>query len=470
MRAPIQDQTPWRSPGEMAFRARGGTHGSGSVATSIGLAIGLAAILMLIAPAIWNRFPLIEYDSGGYLARWFEGYLVPNRSTTYGLFFAAGWPLDFWPEVVCQAAVAVWTVWLVLRAHGITSRPGSSLAIFIVLAIATTLPWIASVLLTDIFLGPAVLALYLLVRHTERLGRGERAGLVFLIAFAVSTHTATFLVIVGLWIVMAAATMFDRVLVPRHTVARVLAAIVLGTVMLLTANYAISKRFGVSPGGYGIVFGRLLEDGIVKRYLDDHCPDPTLVLCSHRSEINLTADEFLWGKSVFDQLGRFDGLGNEMRRIVLESLVEYPGMQLKAALIAIGRQLLFVKSGEGVVNTVYHTYGMMETFTPSVVPAMRAARQQHDEIRFEAINLIHVPVALGACALLPILAIVGWRRRRLSDVGLLASIVLLALLANAAICSVLSNPHDRYGARIAWVAPFVVLLLPFSRLRGDPDE
>jgi hypothetical protein len=342
--------------------------------------------------------------------------------------------------------------------------------IFVVLAVATTLPWIASVLLTDIFVGPAVLALYLLVRHSERLRRAERAGLVFLIAFAVSTHTATFLLIAGLWFAMAAATLLDRMLVPRQAVLNVFAAIVLGAAMLLAANYAVSKRFGVSPGGYGIVFGRLLEDGIVKRYLDEHCPDPTLVLCSHRDEINLTADEFLWGKSVFDRLGRFDGLGAEMRRIVLESLVQYPGMQLKAALIAIGRQLIFVKSGEGIVSTVYHTYGMMETFTPSVVPAMRAARQQHDEIRFDTINLIHVPVTLAACALMPIIAVFGWRRRRLSDVGMLATIVLLALLANAAICSVLSNPHDRYGARIAWIAPFVVLLLPFSRLRPDPDR
>lgn len=54
-------------------------------------------------PALWNRFPLLEYDTGGYLARWFEGYLVPSRSTTYGLFLAGGWPLDFWPIVLLQA-------------------------------------------------------------------------------------------------------------------------------------------------------------------------------------------------------------------------------------------------------------------------------------------------------------------------------------------------------------------------------
>ena len=41
---------------------------------------------VLLAPAIWNRFPLLQYDTGGYLVRWYEGYLVPSRSTVYGLF------------------------------------------------------------------------------------------------------------------------------------------------------------------------------------------------------------------------------------------------------------------------------------------------------------------------------------------------------------------------------------------------
>ena len=48
----------------------------------------LAATLMLLAPALWNGFPLLEYDTGGYLARWFEGTLEVSRSTVYGLFLA----------------------------------------------------------------------------------------------------------------------------------------------------------------------------------------------------------------------------------------------------------------------------------------------------------------------------------------------------------------------------------------------
>jgi hypothetical protein len=34
----------------------------------------------------------------------------------------------------------------------------------------------------------------------------------------------------------------------------------------------------------------------------------------------------------------------------------------------------------------------------------------------------------------------------------------LALLGNAAFCGVISDPHDRYGSRIAWVAAFAVAL------------
>jgi hypothetical protein len=35
---------------------------------------------------------------------------------------------------------------------------------------------------------------------------------------------------------------------------------------------------------------------------------------------------------------------------------------------------------------------------------------------------------------------------------------MLALFGNAVVCGVLSNPHDRYGARMVWIAGLIVLL------------
>src|ERR1700724_1799594 len=119
---------------------------SPSMAARLGSPI--AATLILLSPALWNRLPLLEYDTGGYLARWFEGYLVPARSTTYGLFLAAGWPLDFWPIVVLQAVAAVWVIGLVLRTLRFNLYPAGLVAVVAVLAVTTSLPWLASELLT----------------------------------------------------------------------------------------------------------------------------------------------------------------------------------------------------------------------------------------------------------------------------------------------------------------------------------
>src|SRR5215469_13110130 len=155
----------------------------------------LAATATLLAPALWNGFPLLEYDTGGYLARWFEGSLVPSRSTVYGLFAVAGWPLDFWPVVVVQAAATIWVLALVLRSYGLGGRPWTLLGVVVALSATTTLPWLAAILLTDIFAGLAVLALHLVVMRAGTLGRGERFALVLFIAFCGATHSATFLVL-----------------------------------------------------------------------------------------------------------------------------------------------------------------------------------------------------------------------------------------------------------------------------------
>jgi hypothetical protein len=69
----------------------------------------------LLSPAIWNGFPLIFADTGGYLARAFDGTLEIGRSALYGAFLATDIPLQFWPNVFIQSALTLWILALVLR-------------------------------------------------------------------------------------------------------------------------------------------------------------------------------------------------------------------------------------------------------------------------------------------------------------------------------------------------------------------
>ena len=76
---------------------------------------GVGATLLMLAPALWNGFPFLQYDTGGYIARWYEGTLEVSRSTVYGLFLnLLAWP-DFWPAVIVQAGVTVWMLSLAMR-------------------------------------------------------------------------------------------------------------------------------------------------------------------------------------------------------------------------------------------------------------------------------------------------------------------------------------------------------------------
>jgi hypothetical protein len=331
------------------------------------------------------------------------------------------------------------------------------------------LPWLSAILLTDIFCGLGVLALYLLLLRAGTLSRAERIGLIVLAAVAASTHSATMAVLLALLAAAALGFLIDRSFMPARGLGRGLIALVLGAVLVLSADLIVAKRLAWTPGGFALSFGRMLQDGIVKRYLNDHCPDATLRLCAYKDQLPDDADVWFWGSDLFDRLGRFAGLGPEMTRIALGSIAEYPGMQVETAAVATARQLIDVHSGEGVRTDIWHTYAIIERFTPWAVPGMRAARQQTGGIDFTPINRLHYPIALLSMALLPLIVFAARRKWVAPDIGALAAAAIIALLANAFVCGALSNPHDRYGARMVWLATFVIVLAVASAWRQRRD-
>ena len=127
-------------------------------------------------------------------------------------------------------------------------------------------------------------------------------------------------------------------------------------------------------------------------------------------------------------------------------------------------------TGEGVAHWLWHTYGIIERYTPRSwcrPCAPRASSKARSS--FTAINRLHYPLALIAMALLPLIVLLAWRRTLPPDIGELAATVTLALLANAFVCGALSNPHDRYGARMVWLATLAVALALAHTRRSARD-
>jgi hypothetical protein len=428
------------------------------------IAAFLAAVLVLLVPAIWNRFPFLFYDSGAYLERPFDGTLSAGRSMVYGVWLAALRFYDFWPAAILQCALTVWIVYLVLRSHGLRGRPLLlPLALFAVvslLAAGTALPWFAAQLMPDLFAALAVLALHLLLFKHDALHRAERYGLIALIVFASGAHNATYAVILALTFAALIVFIVARQLISPAALRSAVAAVLLTAIFLPSVNYLFAGKFAWTSGGMSFIFSRLVQDGIVARYLADNCPDPSLKLCKFRKQIPNTADDFLWHqgpKGPFVSIGGWDEGADEMKRIALDSVAQYPAMHFKTALYSTGLQLVRVETGDGIVRGIWSAYAAIERLVPESRISMHTSRQRFDLLAptFKTLNTIHVPLTLAAMTLLPLLLFSAWRRREIHDIHILAATIVLALLANAFVMGVLSNPHHRYGARLAWTAPFV---------------
>jgi ABC-type amino acid transport substrate-binding protein len=430
----------------------------------------IAMVLVLLAPALWNGFPLIYPDTGGYLARPITGTLEMGRSALYGAFLLAGAPLRFWPNVLAQALATIWLVTLTLRAHGLGNRPLLALSIVVAVTVTTSLPFFVSQLMPDVLFPLAVLALYLLAFRLDALSMLERVSLCALIAFSMASHMALLGLALALMAGLYLLASIRPFRLPKPRLALAGLAIAVGVLTSPLSNLAITGKFAFTPGGVSFLFGRLVEDGIVTRYLDTHCPDGSLRICAYRNEISRGYDDWLWANdSPFWKLGGWQGHAAEERRIILATLATNPLTHLEYAGRHFAQQLtrfateVSIKRAENAP-----TFDTFRDLLPQLYPALSAARQQAAPFDVSPLNALHIPAAI--IFILILLGGIGYRNRipyREPEVAL-AVTVLLALVVNAAICGVFSHPADRYQSRLIPLVAIAVFVNAAALRVQDP--
>jgi hypothetical protein len=427
---------------------------------------GPAMVLLLMAPALWNGFPLIFPDTGGYLDRPLLHTLGLGRSALYGLFLYSGIPFAFWLNAALQSALTAWLLMVTMRTNGLGARPWLAVVIVAFLTVATSLPWFAGQLMPDILFPAAVLSVYLLAFRLENLSRAERFALAAVIALAIPSHMAAagmcVAVIAALWLL----SLVKRLALPKAQLLFATLSVAAGIALCPISNLAITGNFVFTPGGSTFLFGRLIEDGIVARYLDEACPDASLHLCGYRATLPDDADGWLWDNdSPFRSVGDETSWASEERTITLASIERYPFMHASTAVTAAVTQFFSFQTEVGVDNNGPTIYMFGEHF-PNFFTQFLSARQQKDRFDVGPLNYLHVPVA-GLSILALGLALTFRRRLILSDeTAALCLTILLALAANATICGVFSHPVDRYQSRLVLLAPFAVAILIAQRQRA----
>lgn len=435
-------------------------------------AVALAA-LVLMGPALWNGSILYYWDSVDYVALPFTEELPVYRTMPYGLFAGLGRLTgSLWAVAAVQAVLVAYLLHEALAVFAPRPAWRVLLPLVVMLSVLTALPWRTGQLMPDVFSGIAILGIATLAFGGARLGWRRRLPLVVLVMLAVSVHTSHIAVAAGLVVALAGVGRLTRRRWPEFKPRLGLAAasVAMGVLLVAGIHWATVGRPFITQPASVLMLARLVQDGIAKRFLDDHCqPGSPFRLCKFRNRLPKTANSFLWeGNSVAWQLGGWQAMEDEAAEILSESLEEYPLLHVEAAARLTLEQATMFRTGDGIVRDVaWMIDDALRRYYPDGYRAFKASRQSQG-IDFDEVNALHVPVQAAAQLLLPLAALVAWRRRDHLAFGLMVAI-LLALLGNAFVCGALSNPNDRYQNRIAWLAVAAVAVGVVRFYDGRPS-
>ncbi|MCR0981649.1 hypothetical protein [Roseomonas populi] len=437
----------------------------------------LAGGLMLCWPAILNGYPLLFSDSGAFLHQTLGPLMLWDKPWIYGpLAFLFHWHRSLWPVVIAQGLMLSHLLWLALRAFGGGASPGRHLLLCSVVAMLTAMPFTVSLVMPDVFTPAVVLGALLLGFGRAALSRGEAAWVTLLMALGTATHLSHLPVLGALAVV--------SLLAGWRAAGRVALPLAGAVALLLATNLAGHGRLALSPYGGTFLMARLVANGTAIRTIDAACPEAGWALCAFKGRLEpygpeacrmqacprelLPSDILLWepGSPInTDENGRprdFGGraLSGEAGQIIRETIRREPltvawdaARDTLAQLLAnrVGDTLERRHIGEGVL-------GRIQSFGAAEAARFQAGAQWRGVLPEMVAPLFWVqgPVLLlGAIAL----AVLGWRGRRDRAALGLALGIGIGILANAFATGALSGPHDRYGARLAWVVVAGAILL-----------
>jgi hypothetical protein len=423
----------------------------------------LCLIPLLLAPAFWNGFPIIYYDTGAYVLEGLGGQFLVERSPVYSLFLRfGGGGLSLWLIVLIQSALVSFAITQTARVLVPRLSFVFVLLIGALLVIATGLPWYVGQVEPDCFTVLVVLPLYLLAFHRQSLGSIRARILIAIAALAVAAHPSHLLLAIFLVILVALIRAVLRfVKSTSDSKLRLLEPVIVclcGLAMVLCANFFFTGAVFVSRAGPTFVFARMLQDGIVMRLLEDTCPQSGYKLCAYKDSLPATADGFLWTpRSPFVALGHFAGTEAESARIVRAAILRYPLLQIRAAAANASAQFVKFGTGDQIEPQEWVLAPVLRHYIPSQMRAYFAARQQRGEIRFRGIS--RLDVAVGFVSLTGVSLLFLWfLLKRRTEPAAFHGFVLAALIGNAAICGILSGPHDRYQSRLVWLASLAIMV------------
>lgn len=422
-------------------------------------AVFVSTMFIMVA-AFYNRFPLVNPDSGTYIS---SGILLQrpmDRPITYGLLirlFSLN-HLNLWFAIFVQCFTMAWLLVQIIKQQLREAfQPIIALVIVAFLSLFSSLSWISSELIADVYTTMALLSLLLLIQLP--LGHKKQLLLFAIYTCAIATHLSHLLIFVALIVLLfvAAAAFYKNELL--KTIRKNLAIALLLTLSTLTVTSHSASR-----SGHLFFMASFLEKGVLKEYLNQTCPTINYDICKYKDTLKEDFNYFLWntGGPLVLAGGR-DKVKPEYD-IIIHHIITSPKLVyhfIKRSIVFCIRQSYTFQIGDGntPLLTDEYIYFVMEHYMPQHFKDYNNSRQSLNLLEQDIIkaNGVFKYVIIISCIALPILLIANRKKFKKSFYFFLWACIALCML-NIIDCAVFAQVNGRYGCRVIWLIPMLSIL------------
>jgi hypothetical protein len=417
---------------------------------------------LIILPAIWNRFPLVFFDSGTYIDSCFTLTPKIDRPIGYSLFMRiVSWQASMWFVVIFQALILNYLIIKFLKIFNtIKDYRFYHIPIVIVLAIFTGMGWYASQIMPDIF--TAILGLSIFVLFFDKsIKIYELFLLSIFIFFSLISHyshlviSILFLIFIFVFFFRFMKNQVDGFLIKTGLLSLIIA---LSFLFIAFYNYKNNEGFKISHSNHIFLNARLYGSGVLQRYLDENCHAEPSFLCNYKNELPDAQYKMLWSEeSPINKEGlnwkeANKKLGDVNKRILKKPkyLFLFAFESLKSSIV----QLTQVNVGSGIFPYIEGSspyFNVYKYRRPDFI-AYKTSRQNWDQLDFKPVNFINYFLHIVS-----LIMIVFVLMKKIGSPDLLKTIwfVLLFIITNAIVTASMSNVYDRTHARVSWLMVLV---------------
>lgn len=440
-------------------------------------------ILSLIG--LYNGYPLVYSDTGMYILSGQELFVPSDRPVSYGLFIRSmSLNHSTWPVIIMQNLITAFVVFMVLKQFPFNKKRfnGIYLSILFFFVLFTGIGWYSNQLMPDFFVPLVPLILFLLLFGKD-LSLLSRVLLSVILILSMITHFSHMLLGSVLMVIIIVLYRKTKKYFPDISLAKTLgvAIIVFSAWVIVPAiNFAVERSFKISKGSHVFLMSHLVDTGILKKYLDEHCAEPDFSecrLCAFKDSLSQDAASFIWSSGILEKTGGWGDSKDEYNKIIYGTLKDpkYLYLNIYRSFIYGLVQLTDNKIGHGLTSYMKGSapYGHIEKYFYNEMNNYVNSRQNKFgawDLRINTINFIHQALILLSIAIVLLMFTYSLFKVVKPVTKAFFILSVLSILLNSFITAGLNCPYGRYQARIVWLLPLSVLLLVIVNFRAISAE